>query len=91
MAQVGWIRFFQTGKPVAGYQRMELESNPQIVCPTKETHNLEGLRKQCIQWAIMIADGESGSPGPVPWAHPVEEGSWGAAHALLSSHQLLVH
>lgn len=33
------------------------------------------IRKQCIQWAIMIADGMAGTHGPAAWAQPIEEES----------------
>lgn len=44
--------------------------NPETLCPSEETYSRKDLRKQCIQWAIMMADGMSGGPGPVQLLGP---------------------
>lgn len=69
-------RFFQPRRLVGDSQGTEPGGHPQILCPTKETHSLKGLRKQCVQWTIMIAAGRSGSPGPIAWTQPVEDEGW---------------
>lgn len=69
-------RFFRPRRLVGDSQGTEPGGHPQILCLTKETHSLKGLRKQCIQWTIMMADGRSGSPGPIAWTQPVGDESW---------------
>lgn len=83
-------RFFQPRRLVGDGQGMESGGNSQILCPTKKIHSLKGLRKQCIQWTLMIADGRAGSPGPIAWTQPVEDETWsqrtsarGTGHAPL--------
>lgn len=91
VAQVEWIKDSSNLEgllvTVRGWSR---EAISQILCPTKKIHSLKGLRKQCIQWTVMIADGRAGSSGPIAWTQPVEDETWsqrtsarGTGHAPL--------